>query len=84
MTREILLTSVREIASVKMSCKCGFVVQFPVSSGYQKVKECISCGKPFPANEVAGLMESVKTIQKFIKPNGDFSGIDVVFETSRD
>jgi len=84
MTKEILLTSVKEMVAVKLSCKCGFVIQFPVSVGYQKVQECISCGRKFPANEVAVFMDSVKTIQRFIKPDGDFSGIDVVFETSRD
>lgn len=82
MTKTVLITNLKEIKAVKVSCvKCGFLIQFPITHGYQKVKQCINCSTPIPANEISVLMDSIKLLQSLIDKKGDFADINIEFET---
>lgn len=82
MTKTILITHINEIEVIKVGCKnCNFAVQFPIKNGYQKVVKCINCDIPFPANLVQGLINSINDLR--VGLSGDFSGVDVVFETTQ-
>jgi len=82
MTKTVLITNLNEIKFIKVSCqKCGFLIQFPIDKGYQKVKQCINCEIPIPANQIQVLMEAIKSLQAATLKNGDFAGITIEFET---
>lgn len=80
MTKTILVTDLREINHVKVSCeKCGFAVNFPLDTKEIKIVWC-KCGVQFPIEKIKTWLEVTQDL-KIALSTTSFSGAIVEIET---
>jgi len=83
MTKTILVTDLKEINHVKVSCaKCGFAVSFPLATTEIKIVWC-KCGVQFPIEKIKTWLEITEELKTALATTS-FSGAVVEIETEEE
>ena len=79
MTKTILVTDLKEINHVKVSCKkCGFAIILPLDVKHIKTIGCTKCEVQFPVDKIKTWLEITYDLKKALTTNTSFA--DAVVE----
>jgi len=81
MTKTILVTDIKEINHVKVSCKkCGFAIILPLDVEHIKTIGCTKCEVQFPVEKIKTWLEVTQDFKKALTTTS-FSDAVVEIET---
>lgn len=82
MTKTILVTDLKEINHVKVSCvKCGFAAILPLNIGHIITVGCAKCGSQFPTDKIKTWLEVTYDLKRALTTNTSFADAVIEIET---
>ena len=82
MTKTILVTDLKEINHVKMSCaKCGFAAILPLDIKHILTVSCTKCGSQFPTEKIKTWLEATSALKKALTTDISFADAVIEIET---
>jgi hypothetical protein len=81
MTKNILITNLKEVQGIKIICnKCNSYFMAPIGGKGKPPNMCVMCGKDLNGDYLASVLETIKTLVSYCEREG----FEAVIETEEE